>query len=136
MPVAGVHRGVIQALNYADSISDDVTAVFVELEPDSAANMIRKWQSYDLDRVARLVIVPSPYRSLIGPFLDEVDRLDAENSDDRPATVLIPEFVPAHAWQFLLHNQTAFHLKWALLYRRHRGGQSRAVIDIPFHLEQ
>jgi len=136
MPVAGVHRGVIQALNYANSISRDITAVFVELEPGSGAALVEKWQSYGLDRIARLDIVPSPYRSLIGPFLDEVDRLDAENSDDWPATVLIPEFVPAHAWQFLLHNQTALLLKWALLYRRHRYGKTRAVIDIPFHLEK
>ena len=136
MPVAGVHRGVIQALNYANSISRDITAVFVELEPGSGAALVEKWQSYGLDQIAHLDIVPSPYRSLIGPFLEEVDRLDAENSDDWPATVLIPEFVPAHAWQFLLHNQTALLLKWALLYRRHRYGKTRAVIDIPFHLEK
>ena len=135
MPVAGLHRGVILALNYANSISRDITAVFVELEPGSGAALAEKWQSYDLDRIARLVVVPSPYRSLIGPFLDELDRLDAENGDNRLATVLIPEFVPARTWQFLLHNQTALLLKWALLYRRHRLGKTRAVIDIPFNLE-
>ncbi|MCA9868576.1 MAG: hypothetical protein KC410_18960, partial [Anaerolineales bacterium] len=64
-----------------------------------------------------------------------LDRMDAERDDDWPVSVLIPEFVPAHWWQFLLHNQTALPLKLALLYRR-RMGKSRAVIDVPFYLDR
>nr|MBP8950692.1 APC family permease [Promineifilum sp.] len=134
MPVAGVHRGVIAALNYACSIADDVIAIYVELEPDTADAMRARWEAAGMDRVARLITVPSPYRSLIGPFLDCVERLDEESADGRPVTVLIPEFVPARWWHFLLHNQTALPLKWALVYRRHRRGKSRAVIDVPFYL--
>ena len=134
MPVAGVHRGVIDALNYACSIADDVIAVYVELEPDTAETMRARWEAAGMDRVARLITVPSPYRSLIGPFLDCVERLDKESPDGWPVTVLIPEFVPARWWHFLLHNQTALPLKWALVYRRHRHGKSRAVIDVPFYL--
>jgi amino acid transporter len=136
MPVAGVHRGVVEALNYACAIADDVIAVYVELEPDSADTMRARWQAAGMDRVARLVTVPSPYRSLIGPFLDCVEQLDEESPDGWPVTVLIPEFVPARWWHFLLHNQTALPLKWALVYRRHRHGKSRAVIDVPFYLRQ
>ena len=136
MPVAGVHRGVIAALNYACSIADDVIGVYVELEPDSAETMRARWEAAGMDRVARLITVPSPYRSLIGPFLDCVERLDEESADGRPVTVLIPEFVPARWWHFLLHNQTALPLKWALVYRRHRHGKSRAVIDVPFYLQE
>jgi amino acid transporter len=136
MPVAGVHRGVIAALNYACSIADDVIGVYVELEPDSSETMRARWEAAGMDRVARLITVPSPYRSLIGPFLDCVERLDEESADGRPVTVLIPEFVPARWWHFLLHNQTALPLKWALVYRRHRHGKSRAVIDVPFYLQE
>ena len=96
--------------------------------------MRARWQAYGLDRVARLVTVPSPYRSLITPFLDALEQLDAERVEDWPVTVLIPEFVPARRWHFLLHNQSALPLKWALLFRRQRYGKSRAVIDIPFYL--
>jgi amino acid transporter len=136
MPVAGVHRGVIEALNFAYSIAEDVTAVFVELEPGTADTLRERWRAAGLDRVATLVTVPSPYRSLIGPFLDELDRMDAERDDDWPVSVLIPEFVPAKWWHFLLHNQTALPLKWALIYRRHRQGKSRVVIDVPFYLDR
>ncbi len=135
MPVAGVHRGVIAALDYACSIADDVTAIFVELEPGTAEPLRARWTAAGLDRVARLVTVPSPYRSLLGPFLDELDRMDDEG-DGPPVSVLIPEFVPAKWWHFLLHNQTALPLKWALIYRRHRHGRSRVVIDVPFYLDR
>src|SRR5690606_21407257 len=119
MPIAGVHRGVIQALSYACSIADDVTAVYVEMEPGSADIMRERWNAAGLEAVANLVTVPSPYRSLIGPFLDEIDRMDAGRADDWPVSVLIPEFVPAKWWQFLLHNQSALPLKWALITPRH-----------------
>lgn len=135
MPVAGVHRGVIEAITYARAIADDVSAVYVELEPGSADLMRARWEQAGLDKLARLVTVSSPYRSFIGPFLDEVDRMDAAG-DGWPVTVLIPEFVPAKWWHFLLHNQTALSLKWALLYRRQRLGKNRAVIDVPFHLRR
>ncbi len=136
MPVAGVHRGVIEALNFACSIADDVTAVYVEMDPGTADTLRERWHAAGLDTVATLVAVPSPYRSLIGPFLDELDRMDAERDDDWPVSVLIPEFVPAKWWHFLLHNQSALPLKWALVYRRHRHGKSRAVIDVPFYLDR
>lgn len=136
MPVAGIHRGVIEALNFACSVADDVTAVYVELDPDTGEAMRERWRAAGLDQVANLVTVPSPYRSLIGPFLDELDRLDAGQKDGRPVSVLIPEFVPARWWHFLLHNQTALPLKWALIYRRQRQGKSRVVIDVPFYLRQ
>ncbi len=134
MPVAGVHRGVVEALNFACSIADDVIAVYVELEPDSGPAMRARWETAGMDRVARLITVPSPYRSLLGPFLDCLDQLDAERPGDWPVPALIQEFAPASWWHFLLHNQTALPLKWALIYRRHRDGKARAVIDVPFYL--
>jgi hypothetical protein len=83
-----------------------------------------------------LIIVPSPYRSFVGPFLDYLDRIDAEAEDDWLASVLIPEFVPARWWHNFLHNQTAWSLRVALIYRRHRFGKKRAIIDVPFYLER
>jgi hypothetical protein len=134
IPVAGVHQGVIAALQYARQISDRIEAVYVELEPGSSPTIQEKWQRYGLYKIAPLVVIPSPYRSLIGPFLDYLDQVDAEADDGQLTSVLIPEFVPARWWHFLLHNQTAWLLKTALLHRRHRMGKTRAIIDIPFHL--
>lgn len=81
-----------------------------------------------------LEVIPSPYRSVIGPFLDYLDKLDQEAEDGQLATVILPEFIPAKWWEHLLHNQTAWLLKIALLYRRRKFGKVRAIIDIPVHL--
>ena len=48
----------------------------------------------------------------------------------------LPEFVPARWWHGLLHNQTAWLIKAALIYRRRKLGYQRAIIDVPYHLRE
>jgi hypothetical protein len=134
LPVSGLHRGTLEALRYARSISDRVTAVYVEANPGSADKLRQDWQRWGLE--VPLVVVPSPYRSIVGPFLAYLDQSDREHNDGQLATVLLPEFVPARWWQHLLHNQTAWLLKFALLYRRQRLGKVRAIIDVPHYLRK
>jgi len=134
IPVSGVHRGIVSAVEYALSISKHVTAVYVELEPGAGEKMRDTWVRWWPD--VKLVVVPSPYRSVIGPLLDYLDQTDREQNDGQLATVIIPEFIPAKWWQGLLHNQTAWMLKAALLYRRRRLGFQQAIIDIPYHLRK
>jgi amino acid transporter len=136
LPLSSLHRGVFEALRYAQSISDNVTAVYVEIEPGGSDKLAKQWREWGLDQSVRLEIVPSPYRSVLGPFLDFLERTDSEHNDGRTATVLLPEFVPAHWWASLLHNQTAWAIKIALLYQRHALDRSRAVIDVPFYLHE
>jgi hypothetical protein len=134
IPISGVHRGVVDAVRFARGISDDVTAVYVELEPGDADDVRKKWERFWPD--VPLVVVSSPYRSLVQPFLDFLDKMDIEHNDGQQTTVILPEFVPAHWWQSLLHNQTAWLLKALLLYHRRSQGYQRVVIDVPFHLKQ
>jgi hypothetical protein len=134
IPISGVHRGIIAAVEYALSISKHVTAVYVELEPGAGEKMRETWKRWWPD--VEFVVVPSPYRSVIGPLLDYLDQTDQEINDGQLASVIIPEFVPAKWWQALLHNQTAWMLKAALLYRRRRYGFHQAIIDIPYHLRR
>jgi len=134
LPVSGVHRGIVEALRYARSISDRVTAVYVEVNPGDADRVRQQWEKWG--QGVPLVVVPSPYRSIVEPLLEYLDQLDAESGDGQPASILLPEFVPARWWQHLLHNQTAWLLKLALLYRRRRLGKVQAIIDIPWHLRE
>jgi amino acid transporter len=134
IPVSGVHRGTANAVDYARLISEDVTAIYVELEPDSGERIREKWQRWWPD--VPLVILPSPYRSIVGPLLGFLDRTDEEHADGQLATVVLPEFVPARWWHSLLHNQTAWLIKAALLYRRRHLGYQRAIVDVPFHLRR
>lgn len=134
IPISGVHRGVINAVLYARSISDRVTAVYVETDPEQTAKVRKTWDVWGLD--VPLIVVPSPYRSLIGPLLDYLDQTDKDHNDGERATVLLPEFVPVRWWHHLLHNQTATLLRLALLYNRRKFGYTRAIIEVPFHLRK
>ncbi len=132
LPISGIHRGIVDAVAFAQSISPDVTAVYVELEPGSGERLQHAWRDRWPD--LPLVVLPSPYRSIIGPLLDFLDETDRQHNDGQQATVVLPEFVPARRWQSLLHNQTARLLKVALLYRRRRLGFQQVIIDVPYHL--
>jgi len=133
VPIGGIHAGVIEAMRYAKTISSNIIAVYIEIESGSGEIIAKKWNSWFPD--VTLDIVPSPYRSFIGPFLDYLDDKDAEYHDGQLSTVLIPEFVPTKWWQGFLHNQTAWSLRLALLYRRRRLGYQRMIIDVPIHLK-
>jgi hypothetical protein len=132
VPISGVHRGIVDAMRYALTISDNVTGVFVELEPGDGEDVEEKWQRFWPD--IPLVVIASPFRSIIQPLLDFLDKTDQEHNDGQQATVVLPEFVPAHWWEAILHNQTAWLLKAALLYHRHRLGFQRVIIDVPYYL--
>jgi amino acid transporter len=132
IPISGVHRGVVDAINFAHSISNHITAVYVELEPGAGQHVCQKWEQWWPD--VPLIVVSSPYRSIVGTLLDFLDETDRQHNDGRLAVVVLPEFVPAKWWQGLFHNQTAWLIKAALLYRRRYHGFQRVIIDIPYHL--
>ncbi len=134
IPIAGVHRGIFDAMAYSCAISQNVTAVYVELEPGAGQKIRAQWKRWWPD--VPLVVIPSPYRTIVRPLLDYLDRVDGEADDGQLATVVLPEFVPAKWWQGLLHGQTAWLIRAALLYRRRHLGFQRTIIDVPYHLER
>lgn len=134
VPISDVHRGVLSAVAYALSISHDVTAVYVEIEPGSGRRVREKWQQWWPQ--VPLVVVPSPYRSIIGPLLDYLDHTDRQRNDGQMAAVVLTDLVPARRWQSILHNQTALLIRTALLFRRRRLGYQPVIIDVPYHLQR
>jgi amino acid transporter len=134
MPISGVHRGIVDAIDFARSISNDVTVVYVELEPGTGERVRQMW--HDWFPNVPLVIRPSQYRSIVGPLLDFLDETDLQHNDGQQAAVVLPEFVPAKWWHGLLHNQSASLIKSALLYNRRNRGYQRVIIDVPYHLRK
>ncbi len=132
MPVASVHRGVVKALAFARSISEHVTAVYIELDPTATAKVQRDWEEWG--QGVPLVVLPSPYRSVIVPLLEYLDQTDLEHADGQTAVLVLPEFIPAKWWHNLLHNQTAWAIKLVLMYQRRRLSSGRVIIDVPFQL--
>jgi amino acid transporter len=126
--VGGVHRGVLEALAYAQSLSPNhLVAVSVVSEEADQEKLEELWEEYKID--VPLEIVYSPYRELTRPILRYIDELDARWENDI-ITVLLPEFVVRHWWGNILHNQTALLLKGRLLFRK-----GTVVTSLPYHLE-
>jgi len=129
--VGDLHRGVVRAVQYAKTLAAPtvaVRAVFVETDPAKTAKLEEKWTRYGLG--VPLVILNSPYRSLLRPLVEYLDALQAQG-DDHMVTVVIPEFLPSKWWQHVLHNQTALLIKGTLLFRK-----NTVVVDVPYLLKR
>jgi len=124
--VGDLHKGVLHALQYARMLSPSVKGVYVELDPEKTRRLEEKWIKWGMG--APLVVLSSPYRSLLQPFLEYLGQLLALG-DNHMVTIVVPEFVPAKWWQHLLHNQTALLIKGALLFRK-----NVVVTNVPYHL--
>ncbi|HKZ78608.1 MAG TPA: APC family permease [Pyrinomonadaceae bacterium] len=128
VPISGLHRGVIRALEYAKSIAPGhVTAVYVDLDEEATKSLREKWKKFSGD--IELVVLASPYRALTRPLLRYIDRMERDHKDDL-VTIVLPEFVPARWWQHLLHNQSSLTLKAALLFK-----EGVIVTNVPYHLK-
>jgi amino acid transporter len=126
VPVNGITKAAAGALVYATTISEDVRALYVEVDPARTEQMRAAWAAWDIG--VDLVVVPSPYRSVIRPMVEYVDALEREGAADL-VSVVVPEVIPHHWWEHALHNQTALYLKTAFLFK-----PNVVVTAVPFHL--
>ena len=123
--VGDLHRGVVKAIQYAQTLSPSPKAVYVETDPDRTRRLEEKWGTWGLG--VPLIVLTSPYRSLLGPLLEYMDHL--QENENHVVTIVIPEFIPARWWQLGLHNQTALLIKGAMLFRK-----NVIVTDVPYLL--
>ena len=133
IPVSGVNRAVVQALNVARSITTDIRAVYVSDDPSQSDKIREEWAQAVPD--VPLVLVESPYRALIAPmvaYLDVLDHSWPDGEKEEPITfVLIPEYVARSWWERLLYNQAAKQLRATLLGRPHT-----VVINVPYRRDE
>src|SRR6185437_15271186 len=128
VPISGIHRGVLQAFEYAKTIAHGhVTALYINLDEEATQKLRAKWTGF-VEGV-ELVVIASPYRSLVGPLVRYIDRR-LQLHPHQLVTVVLPEFVPARWWHHLLHNQTSLMLKGSLLFK-----PNVIVISVPYHLK-
>jgi amino acid transporter len=127
--IGDVHRGVVRAVQYAKTLAPTATVrgVLVETDPARTARVEEKWTTWGLG--VPLVVLTSPYRSLLRPLLSYLDDIQSRG-DDQMVTIVLPEFLPRRWWQHLLHNQTALLIKAALLFRK-----NTVVADVPYLLK-
>jgi hypothetical protein len=131
VPVSGVNRAVVQAVDFGRAIATDVRAVYVTDDPEDGDRLRERWGRRFPD--VPLVIVESPYRALVGPVVAYLDVLDLAWPPDKehPTTVVVlPEYVARRWYDRLLYNQSARRLKAALVGREHT-----VIADVPYRRE-
>jgi amino acid transporter len=127
VPISGIQRAVVEALDYAKTLSTDARAVYVNIDSAETERVKTLWPQYG--EGVPLVVLDSPYRSLMEPLLEYIEKLNGQCNGDY-VTVVLPEFVPARWWHHLFHNQRALLIKGALLFKR-----NTVVTSVPFHLQ-
>ena len=126
VPVSAVHDATVRAVIYGKSLHPTaMQAIYMVTDPDEVEGVVEEWHRRQLD--VPLVLVEAPFRDLGRPLLDEIRSHTSRG--DTVVTVVLPELVPRHWWENLLHNQTALFFKRVLLFE-----PGVVVTSVPFHL--
>jgi len=128
LPVSTIHRGTLEALDYALSISRDVTAVHISIDADQTEKLRHKWSLWG--KGVRLVVIDSPYRTFLEPFLEYINELRGIQLPNERLTIVVPQFVPEYWWHSLLHTNTAFWLRFVLL-----GKKGIVITEVPYQTD-
>lgn len=128
IPIANINKVVINTMEYAKSLTDNILPVHVSTDPDASARLKQEWEKWEFG--VNLRVISSPFRSIFGPLLKFIDRTEASAGENERVTVLIPEFVTKKWWQYFLHNQTGLWLKTLLMLRK-----DIVIIAVPYHLK-
>lgn len=129
VPVATPTRVVFETLKYAKVIGDNVLAVHVASDEASEMKVREKWEQWDMG--VELVVLRSPYRLLMNPLIEYIENMDHAKGANDYITVVIPEFETKKWWHRLLHNQTGWILRTALILK-----ENVIVTTVPYQLKE
>ncbi|MBM3292269.1 hypothetical protein FJY84_06285 [Candidatus Bathyarchaeota archaeon] len=133
IPVSHVNQGTVDAINFAKKIASNIIGIHVELSVENREEVVRAWEGLWPD--IPLHILPSPYRSvteLLIKFLEETDK----KHNGEPTALILPTFVPAEWWQTILHTQTTWRIRQAILNSAKESGIERTIIEVPYLLKK
>jgi len=128
MPIGGVHKSTLAALRYARTLSDDITAVHVSIDPVETKRVQEKWDLWGDGY--RLVVLESPYRLFVEPLLEYIEELDEAKGPNEIISIVVPQFIPKHIWNVWLHTNTADTLRKVLLYRK-----DIVIMEVPYQVD-
>jgi hypothetical protein len=128
LPIGGVHRGTLTALRYASSLSDDVTAVHISIDPAETEKIREKWEVWG--EGVRLVIIDSQYRLFMEPLLNYIEEIDQQRQTNELITIVVPQFVARNRLANLLHTRTADTLRKVLIFQK-----DIVITDVPYQVD-
>lgn len=120
------NRGTLEALDYARLVAQEIVAIHVDIGTTNQAALRRRWEELEIH--VPLIILDSPYRSVVQPILQFVSEFEAQRPNSF-STVIIPSIVTRYWWEELLHNQTALFIRQAL-----RSNQCRIVTTVRYYV--
>ena len=125
--VGGVHQGTLAAIRFARTVTEDITAVHIATDPLEAEKIQHKWEQHGGG--IRLVILNSPYRLMIEPLLEYMERIEAVKKQNEIITIVVPRFIPRRWWANFLHMRTAETLRKVLLNR-----DDVVIVEVPYQV--
>ncbi|KXG09523.1 APC family permease [Anoxybacillus rupiensis] len=128
IPISGVSKLVAQSIQYARSISGDITAISIVFHEEEEQKLRAKWERFYPN--IELKVIYSPYRTILSPMLDYISQLEKETMG-APITILMPQFIVKKWWHTLLHNQTAIFLRFFLILKK-----DIVIATLPYHLKE
>ncbi|HPH96442.1 MAG TPA: APC family permease [Anaerolineaceae bacterium] len=128
IPISGVHRGTLAALRYAKTLSNDITAVHVSIDPIEAQKVKTKWETWG--EGIRLVVVESEYRLLMEPLLDYIEQVRELCKENEILTVVVPQFIAGKWWSNFLHMNTADQLRKVML-----NDKDLVIVEVPYQVK-
>jgi amino acid transporter len=126
--VPGLHRGILPALEYARSLSPDCRALHIQVDAERTGALKARWEEWAGE--VPLVLLNSPYRSMVSPMMQYLDAVQVERRNHL-ITVIVPEYVPTKWWHTLLHGNSGLILKIALL-----GRKDVIVTNVRYYLQE
>jgi amino acid transporter len=136
IPMARWDRMTEKAMRFGMLLSKEIRVVNVE-GADGEQSLVDIWEENVLKPIRdkgipepELISLHSSFRLVISPLMDYILEIESQNPD-RKITVLLPELVVRHWWEYLLHNQRVQLLKVLLLLK---GKQRIIVVNIPWYL--
>lgn len=113
VPIASLNKATIGALQYAQSICENVIALNVSTDMEALEKLKRRWEELDTDII--LVAKYSPYRAIVTPLLNYIKLIADATTEDEKVTVIVPQFITHEHMGEVLHNHTGFLIREALL---------------------
>jgi amino acid transporter len=121
-----INKSLLKALNYANSISDNITILHVCRHPGHAEALQKQWDSLNIP--LKFEVVLTPYQDIIKPFNEYIWSREAKLNHGENLSVIIVKYVSDHWYDSVLHNQTTYFLERIL--SKHKNVCS---IILPFH---
>jgi len=125
MPISSVHQGTLRALQFARTLSDDITCVHVAVDPEEVEKVQKKWEKFGDGY--RLVILDSPYRLFMEPLIEYLSKIEDNMLQGDIITIVIPQFVAKSGWTNLLHARTSEALRRILMNR-----DEIVIVEVPY----